>query len=142
LVKLFEQAAHLNCDALLEIVQPLPLSEHEEIVQDYNAGCSYIAFMSRIKLSFWQELPFRLCGIAHQNETCARAAAADCLAQWEAMQRMRARVADLGVPIAEPPFLSRFWLGEGSFLRELVISFAQGMPRLDPHLQLPLGSGL
>lgn len=55
----------------------------DRIIHDYNEGVRHLAFMIRTKFSFWEDLPFALCGICHVDDAGAKAAAAFCLSLYD-----------------------------------------------------------
>ena len=74
-----DSLAHLT----LECKHLLAPSEWSSILQDFEAGKGYCAFVLTVKLQNWDELPWRLCGLAHFDEHQARQVAKDVLQKYD-----------------------------------------------------------
>ena len=113
---------------LLELLAPLRDENAQgRIRRDYLEGMRHLAFMMKLKFSFWEELPYALCGVAHYEESKARSAAQACLAKFEDV------IAKRSGDSSGMHALTIAWLSQGT-LRDALVLFAQGVSRNDLRL--------
>ena len=112
---------------LVEVIGGLPADAQARISSDYHAGIQHLSFMLQVKFSYWGDLPYALCGVAHASSHTARSAAHSCLAKFEDA------VARRGGDTSGMHCLTAQWLSPGR-LRDQLVLFAQGVSRDDPRL--------
>ena len=74
---------HSLVELLLKCRRGLKADEWSQIVHEFEVGKGYCAFVLQVKLQVWEELPWRLCGLAHHSESMAREAAKDCMLKYD-----------------------------------------------------------
>ena len=115
--------------------QTLTQPQKNKIMNDFNRGAQHMLFMATLKFSFWNEIPYKLAGLAHMSESVARSIAQQCLRQWDRLSRLLDECRRQGTT---PPFahhISDLLLNDAGPLRALVVLFADGMLRADPRLK-------
>jgi hypothetical protein len=50
---------------------------------DFDAGCQHMELLLQVKLSFWEQLPWHLAGLAHHQASLAQGCAQKCCALWD-----------------------------------------------------------
>ena len=101
---------------LSDALQP---QETELIITDFKAGMEWARLILELKLCHWQELPWKLCGLAHFNEGKARDCAREVLGEFAS------RPDTLGARHR----LTQEFLGHDSPLRHDVEQLANGVRR-------------
>ncbi|CAE7694010.1 unnamed protein product [Symbiodinium sp. KB8] len=102
----------------------LPQEHLTIIMRDFEFAKTYLEFGIKTKLSFWQTLPWRLCGLGHHWSSVARHSAKQCLQEYDSS------LADAVLPEHHHPVTRKFLLSDGP-LRPLVEAFADGAPMSD-----------
>ena len=125
-----------NAATLVLALSKLEAQKRTDIMNDFNRGVQHLLFVSTLKFSFWNEIPYKLCGLAHWDEGVARQAAQQCLRQWDQAMELQRRARQEGTAPREVHALSKLFLGDGP-LRALLLQFADSVPRSDPRM-LPL----
>ena len=105
-------------DLLLQRSCELPAEDFDALVKDLGNAKSYMTQILIQKCAFWEQLPWKLCGLASPNPHAAREVATAALAQFDASPHVR----DLHHPVAW-----RFLSKDGE-LRECVQKLAAGVP--------------
>lgn len=87
------------------------------LLRDFELAKGYCVFILTSKLQVWEELPWRLCALAHVSASVARRAAVDALQMFERVsdEQLHHRV-------------SQRFLSRGSPLRNQLEEFAKGRP--------------
>ena len=78
---------------VIEACAGLGDAERDTVLSDWSRASAAIAHIVQAKTAFWQSLPWRLCGLAHQSAECASAAAADCIRAFDEHPAAQHRVA-------------------------------------------------
>ena len=92
------------------------------LFNEYVAGLQHLSFMLQLKFAHWTCLPYSLLGLAHPNESQARAAARRILAEWENMPDDAKQGAHV---------LCKSFLSESGRIRSSILCFVQGASRND-----------
>ena len=87
------------------------------LFNEYVAGLQHLSFMLQLKFAHWTCLPYSLLGLAHPNESQARAAARRILAEWENMPDDAKQGAHV---------LCKSFLSESGRIRSSILCFVQG----------------
>ena len=95
------------------------------IMRDFEFAKTYLEFGIKTKLSFWQTLPWRLCGLGHHWSSVARHCAKQCLQEYDS-----SLADDVLQPEHHHPVTRKFLLSDEP-LRPLVEAFANGAPMSD-----------
>ena len=53
------------------------------LLSEYEQATSVVEAMVRLKFNFWQQLPWKICGISHWDQQVSRACARQCTEQYD-----------------------------------------------------------
>ena len=120
--EVFSKLVNLGKTSLLKVIQVRKLGAEDEVLvmQDFEAGRSYIQLGLQVKMNFWSKLPWRLAALSHTDAAVARAAAADMLETTAGLAGFEGDAS-----LVHHPTTLHF-LGNGSLLRPMIQEFANG----------------
>ena len=118
----FSKLVNLGKTSLLKVIQDRKLEGQDEalVMQDFEAGRSYLQLGLQVKMNFWCKLPWRLAVLSHTDAAVARAAAADMLETTAGLAGFEGDASLVHHP------MTLHFLGSGSLLRPMIQEFASG----------------
>lgn len=103
----------------------LDASQQAEVMSDFARGRAHIVLCMRVTLSFWRQVPWVCCGVAHPDEAVARSCATRALLLY-----------DRAAPGLEHHAVSARFCSADSPCREQLRRFAAGEIRLQDAAEL------
>ena len=123
----------MELEAEIAHVQP---RHRANALSDFTDGHRHFMFVFSVKQAFWGEVPHKLLGLCHANETIAVTTARQCLTQWEDIKKLHREADAMGQShMVHTHLLCTLFLDESMPLRQSLLTFANGTSRADPALQ-------